>query len=64
MMLKKKDKIKRRATVQQKMQSSQIGTICSICTLEFEPGDKVMVFDCHKTHMLHTECFDQLVKFA
>ena len=46
------------------MQKSQIGAICSICSLDFEPGDKVMVFDCHKTHMLHNECFDQLVKFV
>ena len=22
------------------------------------------MFDCHKTHMLHDECYDQLVKFA
>ena len=64
MMTKRKEKIQRRATVQQKMQASQIGAICSICSLEFEPGDKVMVFDCHKTHMLHDECFDQLAKFA
>ena len=23
-----------------------------------------MVFDCHRTHMLHDECFEQLEKFA
>ena len=46
------------------MIESQIGAICSICTLDFQPGDKVMVFDCHKTHMLHDECFDQMASFA
>ena len=63
MMNKKKERIQRRATVQQKMQASQVGAICCICSLEFEPGQKVIELDCHKTHMLHDECYDQLVKF-
>ena len=65
MMIKKKAKIEhRRTTVAQKMDKSQAGAICSICTLEFEPGDKVMLLGCHKTHMLHEECFNELDRFC
>ena len=39
-----------------------IGAICSICSLEYAPGDKVIVFACHKTHMLHTQCYEELKK--
>ena len=46
------------------MNKSQVGAICAICTLEFEPGDKVMVLGCHATHMLHEECFSELDKFC
>ena len=65
MMVKKADEIKRRrTTVAQHMNKSQVGAICAICTLEFEPGDKVMVLGCHATHMLHEECFKELDKFC
>ena len=53
-----------RATVAQPFTQSQVGTICSICSLDFEPGDKVIGFACHKTHMLHIECYEELKKFA
>ena len=46
------------------MTKSQIGAICPICTMEYEPGDEVEVFGCHPTHMLHVECLHQLKKDA
>ena len=46
------------------MTASQIGNICTICSLEFASGDKVEVFACHRTHMLHEDCFKELEKFA
>ena len=41
-----------------------IGVYCSICSIEFAPGDKVLVLPCHETHMLHIECYEELSKFA
>ena len=65
MLMKKKEAIElRRSILKTPMQQSMIGTTCSICTLEFEPGEEVMVFACHRTHMLHDECFSQIKKFA
>ena len=55
---------KRRGAVVAPMSTSQFGAICSICTLEFEPGNKVMVFACHNTHMLHINCYVELKKYA
>ena len=46
------------------MYASQIARECSICYVEFKPGDKVEVFACHRTHMLHTECFETLKSHA
>ena len=54
----------RRTTAVQPMQKSQAGVVCSICALEFEPGESVRMLACHRSHMLHDECFDQLKKFA
>ena len=65
MLIKKKESIeRRRSTVKTPMQQSMIGTTCSICTLEFEPGQDVMVFACHRTHMVHEDCFKELKEFA
>ena len=59
MLIEKRKEIElRRSIIKTPLQESLIGTTCSICTLEFEPGQDVMVFACHKTHMLHPECYN------
>ena len=55
---------RRRGTIAEPMSKSMVGAICPICSLEYEPGDKVEVLGCHKTHMIHTECMNQVKKFA
>ena len=30
---------------------------CPICTMNFEPGDKVEVLACHPSHMFHEACY-------
>ena len=47
-----------------KLNESQIASLCSICTLNFEQDQTVKVFACHETHMLHEECYNELLKFS
>ena len=65
MLTKKKKEIeRRRSTVAQKISEDDVGALCAICSLDFEPGNKVNVFACHDTHMLHIKCFELMEKFS
>lgn len=37
--------------------------ICPICTIDYEPGEKVAVLGCHTKHMFHENCFADYDKF-
>ena len=41
---------------------SVFGDDCPICFMNFEPGDKVEIFACHPTHMMHEGCFAMFKK--
>ena len=38
------------------------GDDCPICFMTFEPGDKVEIFGCHPTHMIHEGCYAMFKK--
>ena len=56
--------MKNQRAIPEAIGKSQIGSECSICTQNFEPGHTVKVFACHETHMLHAECYAEMVKFS
>ena len=54
MLTKRKKQIeRRRSTVAQIVSEDDVGAICAICSLDFEPGDKVNVFACQSSMLIH-----------
>lgn len=41
---------------------SVFGDECPICYMNFEEGEKVEIFDCHPTHMMHEGCYAMFKK--
>jgi len=41
---------------------SVFGDDCPICFMTFEPEDKVEIFGCHHTHMLHEGCYRMFIE--
>ena len=41
---------------------SVFGDECPICYMTFEEGEKVEIFDCHPTHMMHEGCYAMFKK--
>ena len=49
-------------TILTKLSMSQQGS-CPICTIMYEPRQKLTQLACHKNHMLHDECYNDYITF-
>ena len=60
----KRATVKHRQTLAKPLNESQVELCCSICTLVFEPNQRVVNLACHRLHKLHEECFRDFEQFA
>ena len=52
----------RKETLVKPLNQSQKDLCCCICTLEFAENERVVILACHKSHILHEDCFKDYEK--